>query len=293
MPSTTIDKHFIELVAPKQDAQDLESWFTKFANRYKLFLDNDMVICITDNPMGHLSFMGPEIIDFLELPVNADNIMVHLNTFHRKTDKKYDPTREQNEQDLDILLNHALKFGIKYLLCVSGDGSERIPRLQPPDLGYNPKLIQTITSVQLLEYIHKEYSGRFTCGVAFNQYEPAREEMEKLERKLGAGASFIITQPVSINGESDARIITSNKNLEDMLKFADTNNIQVILETWMSQKFANLIPECVGYDINFGNFDPWANLKVIHHLYPERKLYLSMIFGQQTLHQVQELLLTA
>jgi len=293
MPSNTIDKHFMELVTPRQNSQDLENDFRKLNERYRLFLDNDMVICFTDNPMGHLSFMGPEIIDALELPVKTDNIMVHLNTFHRKTDEKYDPTREQNEQDLDILIQHAIKLGIQYLLCVSGDGNERLTRLKPESLGYDPKVILTVTSVQLLEHIHKEYSGQFTCGVAFNQYEPAREELEKLERKLAAGASFIITQPVSINAESDARIVTANKNLEDMLKFADTNNIQVILEAWMSQKLAHLMPECVGYDIHFGNFDPWTNLKDIRHCYPERKLYLSMIFGPQTLQKVQELLLTA
>jgi methylenetetrahydrofolate reductase (NADPH) len=293
MPSTTIDKHFVELVAPRQDTQYLENDFRKFNERYRLFLDNDMVICITDNPMGHLSFMGPEIIDTLELPVKTDNIMVHLNTFHRKTDEKYDPAREQNEQDLDILLQHTHQLGIKYLLCVSGDGSERLPRLQPQALGYPPESTQTITSVQLLEHIHKEYSGQFTCGAAFNHYEPTRDEMEKLERKLGAGASFIITQPVAVDGESDARIAAANKNLEDMLKFADTNNIQVILEAWMSQKLAHLMPECVGHDIHFGNFDPWANLKAIRDRYPERKLYLSMIFGPKTLLQVQELLLTA
>ncbi len=290
MTALAMNKHLIELVAPRQNSQDLETDMNKFSERYRLFLDNDMVICITDNPMGHLSFMGPEIVDVLELPVKAGNIMVHLNTFHRKMDEGYDPKREQNEQDLDIIIQHAHTLGIKYLLCVSGDGSETLPRLDPHALGYDGKTIQTVTSVQLLEYIHKEYSGQFVCGVAFNQYEPAGEELEKLKRKLGAGAAFIITQPVSVNGESDERIVTANKNLENMLRFADTNHVQVILEVWMSQKLAHLMPECIGYDIQFGDFDPWANIQAVHRRYPEQKLYLSMIFGPKALNQVQETL---
>ncbi len=288
MPTTIIDRHFMELVAPRQDSQDLESDFRKFGERYKLFLSNDMVICITDNPMSHVSFMAPEIIDALELPVKTDNLIVHLNTFHRITGETYDPAREQNEQDIHILLQHAHQLGIKHLLCVSGDGSERLSRLQPQALGYDPELIQTVTSVQLIEHIRREYPGQFTCGAAFNHYEPAREELEKLERKLAAGASFIITQPVLMNGESDARIAAANKNLEEMLKIADANHIQVILEAWMSQKLAHLIPECVGVDIRFGIFDPWANLKAVRQRHPERKLYFSMIFGPQSLRQVQE-----
>ncbi|MBN2353398.1 MAG: methylenetetrahydrofolate reductase [Spirochaetales bacterium] len=290
MSTTIFDKHLIELVAPKQDSQDLEMDFSKFTDRYTLFLENDKVVCITDNPLGHLSFMAPEIIDFLELPVKADNLIVHLNTFHRKTDEPCDPSREQNEQDLDVLLRHALTLGVKYLLCVSGDGCRRFPRLRPEDLGCDPETIRTVTSVQLMEYIQKRYPGRFTCGVAFNQYEPAKDEMEKLERKLEAGASFVITQPVAVNGESDGRIATANENLERMLKFAGGHDLQAILAAWMSKKLSCLIPECVGYDIDFGDFDPWDNLKGLRRLYPGCKLYISMIFGPQTLRRAEETL---
>ena len=290
MSTTIIDRHCMELVAPKQDSRDLEMDFSKFSHRYALFLENDTVVCITDNPLGHLSFMAPEILEFLKLPVKEDNLIVHLNTFHRKTDESYDPAREQNEQDLDVLLQHALTLGVKYLLCVSGDGCRKFPRLKPEDLGCDPETVRTVTSVQLMEYIHKRYPGRFTCGVAFNQYEPAKEEMEKLERKLGAGASFVITQPVAVNGESDKRIATANENLGRMLKFAGDHDLQVILAAWMSKKLSCLIPECVGYDIDFGDFDPWDNLKGLRRLYPEHTLYFGMIFGPQALRRVEELL---
>jgi methylenetetrahydrofolate reductase (NADPH) len=290
MASTLIDKQFMELIAPRQDTQDLDGDFAKFESRYRLFLEQDMVISITDNPMSHLSFMGPEMIDVLELPIRPENVIVHLNTFHRKTDEKYEPGKEQNEQDLDILLQHARHLGIRYLLCVSGDGSEKFPSLEPQDLGYDPQAVKRVTSVQLVEYIQRAYPGHFTCGVAFNQYEPGPEEMEKLERKRAAGAEFIITQPVSVNGDSDDRIVEANRNLDAMLKFADRHNMQVILEAWMSQKLAHLMPECVGVDIRFGNFEPWDNLKAMRSMYPERKNYFSMIFGEQGLKRVQEVI---
>ncbi len=290
MPTTIINKHFMELVAPKQNSTDPDADFAKFEERYRLFTDNDNVVCITDNPMSHLSYMAPELIEVLGLPVNADNLMVHLNTFHRKTSESYVSGKEQNEQDLDILLQHAAALGIRYLLCVSGDGSDKLPRLRPEALGYDPQSIQTVTSVQLLEYIGKRYPGVFTCGVAFNQYEPEREEMEKLEAKVAAGASFVITQSVVVNDAGDAFIGKANENLEKMIRFADGKNLQVILEAWMSAKLAHLMAECVGYDIDFSGFDPWANLKGIRGRYPERKLYFSMVFGERTLSGIRELL---
>jgi methylenetetrahydrofolate reductase (NADPH) len=290
MATTVIDKHFMELVAPKQNAGDLDGDCAKFADRYRLFLEHDKVICITDNPMGNLSFMGPEIVPYLDLPVHPGNIMVHLNTFHRKTEAQYDPSREQNEQDLDIILQHARALGIACLLCVSGDGCQKFSRLKPEDLGLDPAAVKTVTSVELLRYIRTAYPGIFKCGAAFNQYEPAREELEKLERKLAAGAAFIVTQPAVVNTTSDPRIVTANDNLARMLALADERGAQVILEAWMSSKYTPLMSECVGYDINFSGFDPWANLRDLRRLHPERKLYLSMIFGPKSLRQAEEMI---
>ena len=287
MAATTIEKNFIELLTPKQSTSDLEAEFVKFEERYRLFLERDYVISITDNPMGNLSYTGPEVIEALELPVVPGNLVLHLNTFHRKTDEPYDSSKEQNEQDLDILLQHAMALGARYLLCVSGDGSERLPRLRPEEIGCDPEKIKTVTSVQLIEYINRTYPGKFTMGVAFNQYEPAEEELAKLERKLSAGASFIITQPVAMDERSDPRLRIANETLRAMLRRADEAGIQVILEAWMSQKLAYLLPECVGHEIDFGPFDPWANLKAMREAYPERKLYLSMVFSRQMLERAE------
>ena len=281
----TIGKHFAEILAPKHDSADVERDLAKFQERYELFLENDCVISITDNPMGHLSYTGPELIDALDLPVNPNNLMVHVNTFHRKTADRYESGKEHNEQDLDILLQHALAIGVKYLLCVSGDGSERLPRLRPEDLGYDPSVIKTVTSVQALEYIRKAYPGMFTMAVAFNHYEPFKDEMEKLERKLAAGAELIITQPVVMKESGDPRLRDANRGLREMLKFADSEGVQVVLEAWMSQKMAGLLPECVGHDIDFGDFEPYSNLEAMREAFPGRYIYLSMIFGPQSMQK--------
>lgn len=289
MVATRIDKDFVELLTLKHNVDDFEGGMDKFAERYRLFLENDMVICIPDNPMSNLSYMGTEMIEALELPVAPENLVLHLNTFHRKTGEKYDPAKEQNEQDFDILVEHAAALGIKYLLCVSGDGSERLPRLQPADLGYDPEKTKTVTSVQLLEYLGRAYPGVFTLGAAFNQYEPLDAEMEKLRQKIAAGAVFIITQPVVLSESGDPALTTANNNLRVLMKYADDHGIQVILGAWMSAKTAYLIPECIGHDVDFGNYDPDENLKIIRETYPERRLYYSMIFTAKRLQEVRAL----
>jgi methylenetetrahydrofolate reductase (NADPH) len=287
MVTTKMEKDFIELVTPKHNTPDFEGDMEKFAGRYQLFSENHMVICIPDNPMSNISYMGTEMIEALELPVAPENLLLHLNTFHRKTEEKYDPGKDQNEQDFNILVEHAAALGIKYLLCVSGDGSERLHRLQPEDLGYDPAKVKTVTSVQLLEYLNRAYPGVFTMGVAFNHYEPFAAEMEKLQQKIAAGAAFIITQPVILFESGDPALTMANRNLREMLKYADDQGIQVILGAWISAKLAYLIPECIGYDVDFGNFSPDENLRAIRETYPERRLYYSMIFTAQRLQEVQ------
>jgi len=125
-------------------------------------------------------FRQNEIISYLELAVDPENLLIHLNSFHRKI-------------DLDEFLSTCSRLGVKYLLCVSGDGSPRLPRLEPADLAMN---CNTVTSVELIKYIHAEYPGCFTIGAAFNHYDPLEDELDKLGRKRDAGAEFVITQPV-------------------------------------------------------------------------------------------------
>ncbi|HOB20515.1 MAG TPA: methylenetetrahydrofolate reductase [Candidatus Atribacteria bacterium] len=242
--------YHVEILPPKQDSENLERDLDVFAEKYTRVMDSGYCACITDNAMGHLSFQGTEMIEELGLPVLPEQVMIHLNTFH---------TRE----DLDNILSYCVEKGIKYLLVVSGDGSERLPRLKPSDIGVQGT--ESITSVELLQYITREYPGKFVLGVAFNPYEPEDHEFAKLKRKLWAGASFIITQP----------IIEKNAVVDKLI--AEYPDVPVIVEAWMSKKL-HLLSDAVGYTIPENTeYDPIATLKLLHQAYPKNGFYLSLL----------------
>lgn len=247
--SSSIRRFHVEVLPPKQDAENLEERLDKFAGRYIRVVNEDYCACITDNAMGHLSFQGTELIEELDLPVKPENVMIHLNTFHTK-------------KDLDGILSSCADRGIRYILVVTGDGSPRLPKLSPADLGFSG--IESTTSVELLKYIEDEFPGSFTLGVAFNPYEPEQHEFEKMQRKIDAGAEFAITQPV----------IEKNEIVEKMLK---TFDIPVVVEAWMSKKL-HLLSECVGYEIPENTeYDPIANLEKLMTNYPDCGVYLALL----------------
>src|SRR5512136_984811 len=176
-----MDKIFhVELQTPKRSSEDVEKDLAVFEDKYKKVVEAGWTICITDNPMGLLSYGAMETIDLLGLPIPPDRLMVHLNTFHPR-------------KELDEILGAFAAVGGRHLLVVSGDGSQRLHRLEPAEIDVEAT---TVTSVELLRYIDREHPGHFTCGVAFNPYEPQDAELEKMRRKVDAGAKFIITQPV-------------------------------------------------------------------------------------------------
>ena len=278
-----IGRHLVELQTPAQNSRDVERDFQKFQDRYLMFAATGCVISITDNSLGRLSFTAPEVLEALGVPVDPESLELHLNTFHRKSSFVFEPGKEQNEQDLDILLQHAMFLGARYLLCVSGDGSERLPRLKPEDLGNDPAVLQAVTSVELLKYVEARYPWRFTMGVAYNQYEPLDHEISKLRRKIAAGARFLATQPVIMKTDSDRRLELAKESLSEMMAVAHASAVQVILEGWMSKKLSHLLPKCVGYDIDFGDFNPEPNLAAMRECHPECNCYLTMVFGKKTL----------
>jgi methylenetetrahydrofolate reductase (NADPH) len=197
--------------------------------------------------MGHLSFQATDIIPELGLKVNPEQLSIHINTFHTKA-------------DLHGILDGAARLGVKDMLVVSGDGNERLPKLKPESIGLT---CNSVTAVELLDYIRKTYPGVFTLGVAFNPYEPQDHEIEKLRRKIDAGAQFICTQPV----------LGSDERVANLVSFG----LPVIVECWMSKKL-HLLSECVGYTIPEDTpYDPMANLKALQSIYPECGLYLAMV----------------
>lgn len=242
--------YHVEILPPKQDSEKLEKDLMTFAQKYNRVMESGYCACITDNAMGLLAFQGTEMIEELELPVFPEQVMIHLNTFHSK-------------DDLDNILDTCKSKGIKYLLVITGDGSERLPKLAPSDIGATG--VESVTSVELIKYIRKEYPDTFVIGVAFNPYEPEEHEFEKMERKMVAGTEFIITQP----------LIEQNAVVDKLL--AKYPGMPVIVEAWMSKKL-HLLSDAVGYEIPENTeFDPIETLKMLHKIYPGCGVYLSLL----------------
>lgn len=259
--NSNYDMFHVEVLPPRQNAEDLEVRLDRFATRYKKILDAGYCACITDNAMGNMSFQGPEIIEEYNLPVNSENVMIHLNTFHSK-------------KILDNILDTCIMQGIKYLLVVSGDGNVRFPKLRPSDLGIQG--VSSVTSVELLQYINREYAGVFILGVAFNPYEPEEEEAEKMDRKISAGAEFVITQP----------IIEKNPIIDELI---DRIEIPVMVEAWMSKKL-HLLSDCVGYEIpEDTEYDPLATLANLQTEYPSGGVYLAMMNYKRQFNLLSEI----
>ena len=254
--------YHVEVLPPKQDSEKLEKDLEIFSSKYLRVMDSGYCACITDNAMGLLSFQGTEIIEELELPVIPEQVIIHLNTFHTK-------------DDLDNILGICKLKGIRYLLIITGDGSERLPKLKPQDVGVTD--IESVTSVELLNYINREYPNSFILGVAFNPYEPEEHECKKMERKMKAGATFIITQP----------LIEKNEVVDRLLE--KYPKIPVIIEAWMSRKL-HLLSEAVGYEIPENTeFDPISTLKMLHKLYPECGVYLSLLGFKTQYHLIKDI----
>jgi methylenetetrahydrofolate reductase (NADPH) len=241
--------YHVEILPPKQETEKLEADLVSFADKYIRVMESGYCACITDNAMGNLAFQGAETIQELKLPVHPEQVMIHLNTFHTKA-------------NLDEILDTCIALGIHYLLIVSGDGSDRLPKLRPNDIGAEG--VESVTSVELLRYIAKRCPGKFEMGVAFNPYEPEHHEFEKLQRKLSAGASFVITQPV----------IERHPVCDKLLTMC---SLPVIIEAWMSKKL-HLLSAAVGYDIPEDTpFDPIETLRFLHRTYPQCGMYLSLL----------------
>jgi methylenetetrahydrofolate reductase (NADPH) len=183
-------------------------------------------------------------MDELQLKVPPEQVLVHLTTFHVR-------------EALDEILQRAQRLGVRYLLVISGDGGERLPKLSPASIGLN---VNAVTSVELLAYIRRAYPGVFTCGVAFNPYEPPDHELEKLRRKIDAGAAFICTQPV----------LGFHERVGGLAEFG----LPLMIDAWMSKKL-DLLVDCIGYALPATQaYDPVANLKELRRHYPAARICL-------------------
>jgi methylenetetrahydrofolate reductase (NADPH) len=240
--------YIIELLTPKQSDESFEEHLEMFSRRYRRILETGAVVSIPDNPLGNLHFTAMEVVGYLSLPFDPDRTLLHVNSFHRK-------------KDLETFLKDAADLGLRHLLVVSGDGGPRLSRLEPGDIGAEGK---AVTSIELLRYVEREFPGRFTCGVAFNHYEPREHEMEKLRRKFDAGARFVVTQPVV--------------GFDQTVSALGALGMPVWVGAWLSKRI-ELLLTCVGATVQADQppYDPYANLAALHTGYPGFGIYLSQI----------------
>lgn len=240
----------VEVLPPWQDAENLDAELAAFSEKLSMAIDAGYTACVPDNAMGKLAFQGTELIEELSLHPPRGSAMIHLNTFHSKA-------------DLDRILESCARLSIRRILVVTGDGSERLPRLKPAEVGAEG--VEAVTSVELLRYVSGRWPGAFELGAAFNPYEPPEHELAKFERKLAAGASFAITQP-----------LIGRNAVVDRFREAYPG-VPLVVEAWMSKKL-DLLSEAIGYELAPGaSYDPIENLKALRRAYPDCGAYLSLV----------------
>lgn len=239
----------IEMIPPKHDTQKIEADIATFTERFTRYTEDGFIISITDNAMAKLAFQAYEMIGELELPHRPDQVLIHLNTFHQK-------------KELDRILQFSKENGIRNFLAVTGDGSDRMHKLQPQELEADD--VTVTTSVELIRYIRRYYP-EFIIGAAFNPYEPPETEFRKLERKLAAGATYVITQP----------IIGQNEQVDRLVR--EYPDLPVVIEIWMSKKLY-LLSDIFGYEIpEDAPYDPMATRKAVREIYPAYGNYLALL----------------
>jgi methylenetetrahydrofolate reductase (NADPH) len=240
--------YIIELLTPKKaDDTYPERLLNRFGERFNRAMHAGCAVSIPDNPMGNLRMGGLETIELLGLSFDPERLVINLNTFHHK-------------DELDEILETALRAGVRSLLVVRGDGGPALSRLEPSHIGGK---FNVASSADLIYYINKAYPGKFVTGAAFNHYNPIEVELKRLDKKIEAGARYVVTQPVI---GSDARL--------DQLR---ARGIPLVVEAWMSRNL-ELFSQSVGDDsLSVADYDPVDNLYILHDSFPDSCIYLSML----------------
>ena len=249
----------IEMIPPKHASKKLAEDLALFKEKFERYMEAGFVASITDNAMANLAFQTTEVVEAMGLKPRPDQVLIHLNTFHQK-------------EELERILQNAKAQGIRNFLCVTGDGSDKMHKLLPEEL--EAEDVTVTTSVELIRYIRKHYP-EFILGAAFNPYEPPEHEFAKLKRKIKAGASYVITQP----------ILGQNEQIDRLRR--EFPDLPVIVEIWMSKKLF-LLSDIFGYTIpEDAPYDPFATRKEVCAAYPDCGNYLALL-GYKTQYPVIE-----
>lgn len=240
--------YIIELLTPRKTEDSYpEGLLHRFGERFKRAMQAGCAVSIPDNPMGNLRMGALETLELLGLPFDPERLVINLNTFHRK-------------EELDEILEDAMRAGVRFLLVVRGDGGPALSRLEPASIGGR---FNVASSADLINYINRDYPGKFVTGAAFNHYNPIEAELKRMEKKIEAGARYIVTQPVI--------------GKESRLNRLKAQAIPLVVEAWMSHNI-ELFSQSVGDDtLSLANYDPVDNLQLLHDSFPGSCIYLSML----------------
>lgn len=249
----------IEIVPPKKDTNNLEQDLASFANKYHTLMEDGHCVCVADQvPNVH----GIETVKQLGLEVKSEQAMIHLNTFHTK-------------EYLHKILAICKSIGLKYLFVVSGDSSTDAMKIQPSAIGMEGE-VESVSSVELVEYINKEYPNTFVIGVAFNPYHSKTYEFNKLQRKMDAGASFIVTQP----------ILGKNPVVDELLE--KYPHVPVTISASMTKKF-ELLSDAVEHEIpEDPQFEPFEALQMLQGIYNKQRFRLSFLSMKKQYDQIKD-----
>ena len=259
--------YIIEILTPKKgDASSERSLrdANRFGERYSRILAAGCAVSVPDNPLGTPRLHALEVADRLGLAVDPERFIMNLNTYHSR-------------EGLEELLEASAGKGVRYLLVVRGDGSPGLPKLRPEDVGAGATMV---TSIELLAYINRRYPGVFVTGCAYNHYKPAAVETAKLEKKIAAGAKFVITQPVIGKDPAIGRLLgASGLGIHGPASGPTSGGpVAVIVEAWMSCKTELLVKSVKGENVRVPfPYDPMGNLEGLHRAYPGIPVYLSML----------------
>ena len=250
----------IEMIPPKHASVKLEEDLALFREKFERYMEAGFIASVTDNAMANLAFQLTEVVEAMGLKPRPDQVLIHLNTFHQK-------------EELDRILETARSQGIRNFLTITGDGSDKMHKLLPEEL--EAEDVAVTTSVELIRYIRRHYP-EFILGAAFNPYEPPEHECAKLKRKLEAGASYVITQP----------IIGRNEQIDRLVR--EYPDLPVVVEIWMSKKlyllsdiFGEPIPEDAPYD-------PFETRKEVLAAYPGYGNYLALLGYKTQYPQIEQ-----
>lgn len=117
--------------------------------------------------------------------------------------------RDRNLIGLQSDLLGAYALGLRNILAVTGD---------PASLGSNPEAssvfdVNSIKLVKLIDNMKKSLSLDISIGVALNpNFENISSQVERLKRKIEAGAQFVMTQPM-FDPEKVLQMHEKTKNL--------------------------------------------------------------------------------